>query len=78
MLKGIGEFIAKFLLVLFLIKLSILLFQFMILQSITLDTFLERTALFMIPTEATIIETFAAYPIAMLIILFYYIKFVKE
>lgn len=78
MLKEIGTFVAKFLVVLFLIKLSILLFQFMILQSITLDTVLERMVLFMVPTEATIIETFASYPIAMLIVLFYYIKFVKE
>lgn len=78
MLKEIGKLIAKFLLALFLIKLLILLFQFMVLQSITLDTFLERLVLFMLPTEATIIETFVSYPAAMLIILFYYIKFVKE
>jgi len=77
-MKTIGAYIAKCLFVLFIIKLIIVLFQFMILNSIDLDTALERLVLFMIPTEATVIETFAAYPIAMLIVLFYYIKYVKE
>lgn len=77
-MRTIGSYIAKFLLALFFIKLIIVFFQFMILNSIDLNTALQRLVLFMIPTEATIIETLAAYPIAMLIVLFYYIKYVKE
>lgn len=77
-LKTVGSYIAKFLVILFVIKLVIILFQYMILNSIDLSNAIERLILFMIPTEATIVETFASYPIAMLIILFYYIKYVKE
>jgi len=60
MLREIGTFVAKFLVALFVVKLAIVSFQFMILQSITLDECLKRLILFMIPTEVTIIETLAA------------------
>lgn len=78
MLKQVGTLIGQFLLALFMVKLVIVLFQFMILQSITLDECLERLVLFMIPTEVTIAETLAAYPIAMLIMLFFYVKYVRD
>ena len=78
MLKQAGALIGRFLLALFVIKLVIVLFQFMLLQSITLDECIERLVLFMIPTEVTIVETLAAYPIALLIVLFFYIKYVRD
>lgn len=78
MLKQAGARIGQFLLVLFMVKLAIIMFQFMILQSITLDECLQRMVLFMIPTEVTIVETLAAYPIALLIVLFFYTKYVRD
>ena len=78
MLKQVGARIGQFLLALFMVKLVIILFQFMILQSITLDEALQRLVLFMIPTEITIVETLAAYPIAVLIVLFFYVKYVRD
>lgn len=78
MLRQTGVLIGRFLLALFLLKLVIVLFQFMILQSITLDDCLERLVLFMIPTEVTIVETLTAYPLAMLLVLFYYVNYVRE
>jgi len=77
MLKA-GALIGQFLLALFMVKLVIVLFQFMILESITLDECLQRLVLFMIPTEVTIVETLVAYPIAMLIVLFFYVKYVRN
>jgi hypothetical protein len=77
MLGKAGTLIRQFLLTLFMLKLVIVLFQFMILQSITLDECLQRLVLFMIPTEVTIVETLAAYPIAMLIVLFLHEKYVR-
>ena len=60
MLRQAGALIGKFLIALFVVKLVIVLFQFMI------------------PTEATIIETLAAYPIAMLLVLFFYVKYARD
>jgi hypothetical protein len=77
-MKQAGAFIGRFLLALFFVKLVIVSFQFMILQSITFDECLERMVLFMIPTEVTIVETLAAYPIAMLIVLLFYVKYVRD
>lgn len=77
MLGKAGKLIGQFLVALFMVKLVIVLFQFMILQSITLDECLQRLVLFMIPTEVTIVETFAAYPIAVLIVLFLYDKYAR-
>ena len=74
----LGALIGQFLVALFMIKLVIVLFQFMILQSITLDECVQRLVLFMIPTEVTIVETLAAYPIAMLIVLLFYVKYVRD
>jgi len=78
MLQRTGALIGRFLLALFITKLAIVLFQFMILHSITVDECLNRLVLFMIPTEVTIVETLAAYPIAILIVLFFYVRYVKE
>lgn len=78
MLKQAGAKIGQFLLALFMVKLVIILFQFMILQSITLDECLQRLVLFIIPTEVTIVETLAAYPIALLIVIFFYSKYVRD
>jgi len=77
-MKRAGALIGQFIFALFMVKLVILLFQFMILESITLDECLQRLVLFMIPTEVTIVETLVAYPIAMLIALFFYAKFVRD
>lgn len=78
MLGKAGKLIGQFLVALFMVKLAIALFQFMILHSITLDECLNRLVLFMIPTEVTIVETLAAYPIAILIALFFYVRYVKD
>ena len=78
MLGKAGALIGRFLLALFIVKAVIILFQFMILQSITIDECLHRLVLFMIPTEATVVEAMAAYPIAMLIVLFFYVKYVRD
>ena len=77
MLGKAGALIARFLLALFMVRLVIVLFQFTILQSIALDECLRRLVLFMIPTEATIVETMAAYPIGMLIVFLFYVKYVR-
>lgn len=77
-MKKLGALIGQFVAALFLIKLVIVLFQFMILQSITLDECMQRLVLFFIPTEVTIVETFAAYPIALLLALFFYTKYVRD
>ena len=77
MLGKVGALIGRFLLALFAVKLVIVLFQFMILQSITLDECLQRLVLFMIPTAVTIVETLAAWPIAAVIVLLFYVKYVK-
>ena len=77
-MKRAGALIGRFIFALFMVKLVILLFQFMILESITFDECLQRLVLFMIPTEVTILETLAAYPIAMLIVFFFYVKYVRD
>ena len=77
MIGRAGALIARFLFTLFIVNLVIVLFQFMMLQSITLDECVQRIFLFMIPTEVTIVEKLAAYPIAAVIVLIFYIKYVK-
>jgi hypothetical protein len=77
MIGRTGALIARFLFTLFIVNLVIVLFQFMMLQSITLDECMQRIFLFMIPTEVTIVEKLAAYPIAAVIVLIFYIKYVK-
>ncbi len=77
MLKKIGRFIAVFLLILFFIKVLILFCQFAIFESITLDEALARLILFVVPTEVTIVETLASYPIAILLALLFYRKYVR-
>lgn len=77
MIGRAGALIARFLFTLFIVNLVIVLFQFMMLQSITLDECVQRIFLFMIPTEVTIVEKLAAYPIAAVILLIFYIKYVK-
>jgi hypothetical protein len=76
-LNKVGALIALVLLVLFIVNLVIVLFQFMVLESITLDECLLRIVLFMIPTEVTIVETFAAVPIVAVIALLFYVRYVK-
>ena len=77
-LNKVGALIGLFLLALFAVKLVIVLFQFMILQSITLDECLQRLVLFMIPTEVAIVETLVAFPIVAVIALLFYIKYVRN
>jgi hypothetical protein len=78
MLQRAGPLIGRFLLALFIVKLAVVFFQFMTLHSTTLDECLNRVVLFTIPTGATIIETLAAYPIAISILLLFYIRYVKD
>ena len=78
MLDSAGTLIKRFLVILFTVNLTIVLFQFMVLQSITLGECLQRIILFMIPTEVTIIEKLAAYPIAAVIMLIFYLNHVKS
>jgi hypothetical protein len=77
MLDNIGTLIKRFLVTLFTVNLAIVLFQFMVLESITLDECLQRIILFMIPTEVTILEKLAAFPIAAIIVLIFYLNHVK-
>ena len=77
MLDSAGTLIKRFLVILFTVNLTIVLFQFMVLQSIALGECLQRIILFMIPTEVTIIEKLAAYPIAAVIMLLFYLNHVK-
>jgi uncharacterized BrkB/YihY/UPF0761 family membrane protein len=77
MLDTIGHDIAKVLAILFVIGLLIIVFQFTILNSIDLSTALEKVVLQIIPTEVTIITIFSNHPILMLIILFFFIIYVK-
>ena len=77
MMMWIGKFGGMFLAALFCVKMVILLAQYFLFQSLTIDEVLLRIILFAIPTEATIVETLASYPIAMLVVLFLYLKFVK-
>ena len=77
MLDNAGALIKRFLVTLFTVNLAIVLFQFMILQSITFDECWLRILLFMIPTEVTILDKLAAYPIAAIIVLLFYLNHVK-
>ena len=77
MLDSIGTLIKRFLVTLFTVNLAIVLFQFMVLEAITLGECLQRIILFMIPTEVTILEKLAAFPIAAIIVLLFYLNHVK-
>ena len=77
MLDTIGGYIAKFLIILFVLGLVITVFQFTILNSIDLSTALEKVILQSIPTEISIIKILSSVPILMLIILFFFIRYVK-
>ena len=78
MLSKIGIIIGQVLIVLFLINLAIISFQYYILNSINMAEYFERLILFIIPTEATIAEKLASYPIALIISLYFYTNYVDS
>lgn len=74
----IGKYIAWLLIILFGIKVVVVLFKYMVLQSITEDEAISSMVLLFIPTEVTIVETLAAVPILMLAALLFYWRFVAR
>ena len=76
MLDTIGSKIAKLLIFLFVLGLVITLIQFMT-GSIDISAVFEKIILQYIPTEVNIIKIFASVPIIMLLVLFFFIKYVK-
>ncbi len=76
-LNDLGRFVGRLLLVYFALRAATIMFQFGVLGTIEADEALARLVLFLIPTEVTIVETLAAWPVAMLIVLFLYWKYVR-
>ena len=76
MLDTIGSKIAKLLIFLFVLGLVITLIQFMT-GSIDVSAVFEKIILQYIPTEVNIIKIFASVPIIMLLVLFFFIRYIK-
>ena len=77
-LEEFGKLASYLLLIWTFLSLAITLFKFYFLNAFELDFLIQEMILSIIPTEVGLIESLVKYPLLLVIVLFFFVKYVKN